>query len=251
MMDPTVPYLPPEMIGEILMNIEDGRDLINTIKALLLTPLYYSAIVNDNYLWRHLLKLNYPYYNLKSTEHKLKTLTMMLKCYPTRLNEENWKIALLIEKEASAYQCPVSYMIMRGDVAGECNDLDYRLVKKLFDTEFIYCDTNPMVSTPKSEWIINILNNAKNSCDGMSASWRKAFKVFVNTYLGTPVSQYLKEPECICNAAVNAIHTRECYSSKHNERKLRELNTRPMVSLYLLETMSSTYKLYDIYRKEI
>ena len=57
-MNPDTPYLPPEMIGEILMSIEDGRDLINTIKALLLTPLYYNILINDNYLWRHLLKLN-------------------------------------------------------------------------------------------------------------------------------------------------------------------------------------------------
>jgi hypothetical protein len=171
-----------------------------------------------------------------------------LKSYPNRLDKENWKLALLIEKESMAYRCPVSYMIMRGEVASDCNNVDYRLVKKLFDTEYINCDTNPDISTPKSEWIINIFHNLESACNGMNASWKDAFKVFIHTYFGKPISQYFKKPECICNAPRNVIHTEECYSHQHQESKLREENTRSMVSLYLQETMSTKkYNLYNIY----
>jgi len=246
-MDSFTLYLPVEITEKIILFIKNADVLLNVINTRFSTKTHNEFTREDNHLLKCLIKVNYPYFIIQSTDNLLNTLVSLLKSYPNRLDKENWKLALLIEKESMAYRCPVSYMIMRGEVASDCNNVDYRLVKKLFDTEYINCDANPNISTPKSEWIINILYNLENACDGMNASWKDAFKVFIDTCFGKSISQYFKKPECICNASI-LLHTRECYSHQHQESKLREENTRSMVSLYLQETMSTKkYNIYNVY----
>ncbi len=247
-MDYFTSNLPVEITEKIILFIKNADVLLSVINTRFSTKTHNELTRDDNYILKCLIKVNYPYFIIQPTDNLLNTLVSLLKSYPNRLNEENWKLALLIEEECMAYSCPVSYMIMRGDVASDCNDVDYRLVKKLFDTEYISCDTKLDMQTPKSKWIINMLHNLENACDGMNASWKDAFKVFIDTCFGKPISQYFKKPECICNAAVNAIHKRECYSHQHQEKKLREQNTRLMVNLYLQETMSTKkYYHYNVY----
>jgi len=248
-MDYFTSNLPVEITEKIILFIKNADMLLNVINTRFSTKTHNELTREDNHLLKCLIKANYPYFIIQPTDNLLNILVSLLKSYPNRLNEENWKLALLIEEECMAYSCPVSYMIMRGEVASDCNDVDYRLVKKLLDTEYISCDTNPNIQTPKSKWIINILRNAKNACDSMNASWKNAFKVFVDTYFGKPISQYFKKPECICNAPNYAVHTDECHSHQYNkDNNLQKENTRLMISLYLQETMlTEKYNIYNIH----
>jgi len=182
-MNPTIPYLPPEMIDEILMNIEDGQDLINAIKALLLTPLYYNALIIDNYLWRHLIKEHYPFYNISPTENKLKTLLTLLNSFPNRLNKENWDIANAINNIDSPMV--ITYYFMKCDIGAECRTVDFKLIKKLFDTEYINNISVPESSFSKREILQNTISNTYHSCVYTNNVWAVLFRAFINKIFPT------------------------------------------------------------------
>ena len=209
---PIMPYLPPEMIGEIILDIDERQDLINTIKALLFTPLYYSDLINDNYLWRHLINKHYPFYNISPTENKLKTLFTLLNSFPNHLNEENWDIANEINNIDSPMV--ITYYFMKSEIGAECRTVDFKLIKKLFDTEYINNISNPESRFSKREILKNTLSNTYHSCVYTNNVWGVIFRDFINKtfptiglalvdYIQSIPRRALDEEDAYLNALVN------------------------------------------------
>ena len=240
-----MPYLPIEMIDEIFFSIGNAEDLINIIKALFFTRTYYDLLKNESYLWRHLIKIHYPYYNLTPNENKFKTFIKLLKGYPNRLNEENWKLAVMIDTLAYTYPCPVTYSLMRGDVAYNCINVDYRLVKKLFDTEYTKCEKNSTISIPKQDWTVNVILNTYHSCQGINISWVKAFSIFIESYFPSHIVEnimlFLKVKQ---NPLMSYINKDE--NIRQQEKEI-ETKTCAIISTYLQESISHTYTTYEIH----
>ena len=243
----TLPYLPPEMIGEILLNITNAKDVINTINALLLTPLYYNSLINDNYLWKKLINIHYPYYKLKPTENKLKTLIRLFKCFPNYLDKDNWDIVNLIESENNKYPCSVSYIMMKKETVKKYNTIDYRVIKKLYDTEYVSC-MRVYSDIPYEECVINILNNVNYCCgninffSGKTNNWRKMMKVFITTHFDEIIKDYLECPDCNCSPLPSTpFHI--CRNRPN--RKKQSLGYKAIK--HLMNTIGSTYIPYDIF----
>ena len=232
------PYLPIEMIDEIFQFIADGEDLLNAIKGLFLTRTYHCFFLRDNYLWRRLIKLHYPFYILRPRVPLLRTLTKLLCCFPNRLNEQQWDIANHMESLNADFKCPVTYVVGRGDgqwrnIFG--GEVDPRLIKKLHDIEHMNCLGSPILATPKTEWIVNVLCNTGYAC--VTREWRKALGIFIAEHFGAHIMRFLK------NRHADSWMDRLTF-----EEKNRADMERSMVSLYLQESCSGGgYKPYDIH----
>ena len=233
-----MPYLPVEMIDEIFQFIEDGEDLLNAIKGLFLTRTYHCFFLRDNYLWRRLTKLHYPFYVMRPSDPLLRTLIKLLRCFPNRLNEQQWDIANHMENLNADFKCPVTYVVGRGDGLCEaCNEVDPRLVKKLHDIEHMSCLRHPELDIPKSEWIVNVLCNTEYGC--ATLEWHKALRAFIIKHFGSHIMRFLKNQPVWFAAGRLTL-----------EEKTRFDMERSMVSLYLQESCSGGgYKPYDIYTK--
>jgi len=234
-----MPYLPVEMIDEIFQFIEDGEDLLNAIKALFLTRTYHCFFLRDNYLWRRLTKLHYPFYVMRPSDPLLRTLIKLLRCFPNRLDEQQWDIANHMEKLNADFKCPVTYIVQRDD--GLCErgilggEVDPRLIKKLHDIEHMNCLESPILATPKTEWIVNVLCNTEYAC--VTREWREALKTFIVEHFGAHIMRFLKNRP-----------SWQCAVELTSEEKDRADMERSMVSLYLQESCSGGgYKPYDIY----
>ena len=236
------PYLPIEMIDEIFQFIADGEDLLSAIKGLFLTRTYHCFFLRDNYLWRRLIKLHYPFYIIRPRDSLLRTLIKLLCCFPNRLNEQQWDIANYMESLNADFKCPVTYVVGRGAGTGAPEfyqagggEIDPRLIKKLHDIEHMNCLGSPILDTPKAEWIVNVLCNTEYAC--ATREWRKALKIFIVEHLGAHIMRFLK------NRPV--LHWRDRLTFEEKNRADME---RSMVSLYLQESCSGGgYKPYDIY----
>ena len=187
-MNPKMPYLPPEMIDEILLNIEDAYDLMNTIKALLLTHLYYDALANDNYIWKQLIKKHYPFlhplYTINPKENKLKILFTLLNSFPNGLNEENWRIANEIHTIVTPMV--ITYYFIKAEIGLKCRNMDYRLIKKLFDTEYIKNTSSPHNSRfSNRELLVNSIKNTYHACVFTNNKWGITFRTFINKVFPT------------------------------------------------------------------
>jgi len=231
-----MPYLPIEMVDEIFQFIEDAQDLLNAIKALFLTKTYHCFFLRDNYLWKRLIKLHYPFYIIRPRVPLLRTLIKLLCCFPNRLNEQQWDIANHMESLNADFKCPVSYIVGRSDGLWEvCKEVDPRLIKKLHDIEHMNCLGSPILATPKTEWIVNVLCNTEYAC--VTREWRKALKIFIVEHFGVHIMRFLKNRPAWVTADRLTF-----------EEKNRADMERSMVSLYLQESCSGGgYRPYDIY----
>ena len=231
-----IPHLPIEMIDEIFQFIADGEDLLNAIKGLFLTRTYHCFFLRDNYLWRRLIKLHYPFYILRPRVPLLRTLIKLLCCFPNRLNEQQWDIANRMESLNADFKCPVTYVVGRTEELCEtCEDVDPRLIKKLHDIEHMNCLGSPILATPKTEWIVNVLCNTEYAC--VTREWKKALRVFIAEHFGAHIMRFLENhPVWVTTDRLTC------------EERNRADMERSMVSLYLQERCSDGgYKPYDIY----
>ena len=115
----SIDNMPIEIIEEIIFNITDPDDLKNTLRTFMFSPSYHYTFLKEKHIWTKLLKIHYPFYNVNPNEHKIKLLFHLLDCYPNLLDEANWKLVKQIERDAAAYPCPITYMVMRGNECGE------------------------------------------------------------------------------------------------------------------------------------
>jgi len=232
------PYLPIEMIDEIFQFIADGEDLLNAIKGLFLTRTYHCFFLRDNYLWRRLIKLHYPFYILRPRVPLLRTLTKLLCCFPNRLDEQQWDIANRMESLNAEFKCPVTYVVGRTEeLCYHEEKVDPRLIKKLHDIEYMSCLGNPILVVPRSEWIVNVLCNTEYAC--ATLEWQRSLRTFVVRHFGEHIMRFLKNRPVWLDAL-----------RLTSEQKTRADVERCMVSLYLQETcFGGGYKPYDIYTK--
>ena len=239
----TRPFLPFEMIDEVILLVADGQDLINIITALFLTRRYHAFLAGDDYLWKRLLRAHYPHYATWTPDQRLlPTLIGLLRSFPNRMERaDHWGFCHDMERLSRAYPCPMSYSFMRAEKASGCRIVDWRLIKKMFDTECIRCDDNPNLRVPKDKWIINNLTNVVHSCESINSEWVTAFYVFLEKTFGEPVLEYYAHNHVMATvpgsrpAGGSGPHTQE-------EREQREHS----ISLYIQEVMS--HKKYGLYR---
>jgi len=240
------PFLPFEMIDEVILLVADGQDLINIITALFLTRRYHAFLAGDDYLWKRLLRAHYPHYVVYPEQRLLPTLIGLLRSFPNRMERaDHWGFCHDMERLSRAYPCPMSYSFMRAEEASGCRIVDWRLIKKMFDTECIRCGDNPNLRVPKDKWIINNLTNVVHSCESINSEWVTAFYVFLEKTFGEPVLEYYYDhvmgryihPELRNGRELPAksVHTPE-------EKEQREHS----ISLYIQEVMS--HKKYGLYR---
>jgi len=233
----TRPFLPFEMIDEVILLVADGQDLINIITALFMTPRYHAFLAGDDYLWKRLLRTHYPQYAVGRDQKLLPTLIGLLRSFPNRMERpDHWGFCLDMERLSRAHRCPMSYSFMREERASGCRNVDWRLLKKMFDTECIKCDGSPTLCVSKDKWIINNLTNVVHSCEGINSQWVTAFYVFIEETFGEPVSEYYRK------YVMARMQAWELGRMTPEEKEQREHST----SLYIQEVMSR--KEYGLYR---
>jgi hypothetical protein len=226
------------MIEEVILCVADGQDLINIIAALFTTRSYHAFLTGDNYLWRQLLKIHYPHYVVPSTQKLLPTLITLLRSIPNRMQKpDHWGFCLDMEQLSRAYACPMSYSFMREEMGVKCKVVDWRLIKKMFDTECITCDSSPNVRVSKDRWIINNLTNVAHSCQGINSHWVAAFIMFLERTFEAFVSEYYAKHVLM-------------YAWTTKSKGLTREEKQPMehsISLHVQEVMSrKEYGLYHV-----
>ena len=233
-----IPFLPFEMVDEVILLVADGQDLINIITALFMTPMYHAFLAGDDYLWKRLLRTHYPHYVVCRDQKLLPTLIGLLRSFPNRMERpDHWGFCLDMERLSRAYRCPMSYSFMREERATGCRNVDWRLLKKMFDTECISCDSSPSISTPKDKWIINNLTNVVHSCQSINSQWVAAFYVFIEETFGELVSEYYRKYVMARSELPETLGRMTPEEKEHRERS---------TSLYIQEVMSR--KEYGLYR---
>jgi len=236
MEDETLPFLPFEMIDEVILLVADGQDLINIITALFLTRRYHAFLAGDDYLWKRLLRAHYPHYVVYPEQRLLPTLIGLLRSFPNRMERaDHWGFCHDMERLSRVHSCPMSYSFMRAEEASGCRIVDWRLLKKMFDTECIRCDDNPNLRVPKDEWIMNNLTNVLHSCEGINCAWVAVFHVFLEKTFGEPVLEYY---------AHNLPTTSSPPPPFLTPQQRQQLEHS--ISLYIQEVMS--HKKYGLYR---
>jgi hypothetical protein len=235
------PFLPFEMIDEVILLVADGQDLINIITALFLTRRYHAFLAGDDYLWKRLLRAHYPHYVVYPEQRLLPTLIGLLRSFPNRMERaDHWGFCHDMERLSRAYPCPMSYSFMRAEKASGCRIVDWRLIKKMFDTECIRCDDNPNLRVPKDKWIINNLTNVVHSCESINSEWVTAFYVFLEKTFGEPVLEYYYDHVPL------GPSLRPPRAGEGSSRWSESTMTEHSISLYIQEVMS--HKKYGLYR---